>query len=166
MTATGNAGAAGAVRVERLFDASIERVFDAWLDPAVARAWLFATSHGRIVRAEIDPRVGGRFVFVDRRGDEEVEHVGEYLQIERPHRLVFTFGVPAFGPEVDVVTVELFEQDAACRLVLTHVMSAAMQAEWGERTREGWTTMLGTLDATLAAQAGPAVFHRHPGKQP
>jgi uncharacterized protein YndB with AHSA1/START domain len=86
------------VQVSRRFSASAERVFDAWLDVERARRWLFATASGEIVRAELDPRVGGRFVLVDRREGEDVEHVGEYVEIERPRRLVFTFGIPRKSP--------------------------------------------------------------------
>src|SRR4051812_29565567 len=68
------------VRVTRRFDTSPGRVFDAWLDPEKAGQWLFATSTGRMVRVEIDARVGGSFSFTDRRDDEDVEHVGEYLE--------------------------------------------------------------------------------------
>src|SRR5262249_39504198 len=64
------------VRVTHRFTASPERVFDAWLDPAKAAKFLFATPTGRMVRAEIDPRVGGTFAFVDRRDGEDVEHTG------------------------------------------------------------------------------------------
>ncbi len=48
------------VRVTRRFDASAERVFDAWLGPAKASRFLFATPAGQMVRADIDARVGGR----------------------------------------------------------------------------------------------------------
>ena len=52
-----------AIQVTRRFDASAERVFDAWLDTKRASKFLFATPTGVMVRAEIDARVGGRLLF-------------------------------------------------------------------------------------------------------
>ncbi len=71
------------LRVSRSFRAAAERVYDAFLDPAVAGQFMFATPAGEMVRVEIDARVGGRYVFVDRREGEDVEHSGEYLELER-----------------------------------------------------------------------------------
>ncbi len=55
--------------VERHIDAPPERVFDAWLDAGAVGQWLFATPGGVMEKVEIDPRVGGKFLIVERRGD-------------------------------------------------------------------------------------------------
>jgi uncharacterized protein YndB with AHSA1/START domain len=85
--------------VTRQFSATAERVFDAFLDPAKAGKFMFATASGTMVRVAIDARVGGSYAFVDRRDGEDVEHVGEYLEIQRPRRLVFTLQVPRYSQE-------------------------------------------------------------------
>ena len=98
---------AAILRITRHFDASAERVFDAWLDPRRAGRWLFATPTGQMMRVAIDARVGGSFVFVDCRNGEDVEHSGEYLEIDRPKRLVFTFVVPKYSALYTRVAIEI-----------------------------------------------------------
>lgn len=122
-----------------------ERVFDAWLDPAVARRFLFATPNGEMIKTEIDARVGGRFIFIDRRPEMgDVEHVGEYRVIDRPRRLVFTFAVPAFDPGVTTVEVEITQTTSGCDVRLTQ---RDTPGEWAERSAQGWATILQTLES-------------------
>lgn len=135
------------IRVSHRFNAPAERVFDAWLDPKTVGRWLFATSDGEIVRADIDAKVGGRFVITDRRDGEDVEHTGEYLEIARPHRLVFTFGVPKYSDVFSRVTVEITPLETGCELVLTN---EGLLPEYESRTAEGWTMILASLERTLA----------------
>jgi uncharacterized protein YndB with AHSA1/START domain len=136
------------VRVTHRFSATPERVFDAWLDPEKARQFLFATPTGQMVRAEIHAHVGGKFVMVDRRDGEDVEHTGEYLEIDRPRRLVFTFAVPKYSPNVDRVTIEIIPLETGCELTLTQEMKQEF-AEYKSRTEKGWKTILEGLDATI-----------------
>jgi uncharacterized protein YndB with AHSA1/START domain len=133
--------------VTHRYAATPEQVFDAWLDPAIARRFLFATPTGEMIRAEVDPKVGGRFVFVDRRPDMgDVLHTGEYLEIDRPRRLAFTFGVPQFDPGFTTVTVEITPSAGGCTLTLTQ---AQVPAEWADRSKQGWGMILGALEAAL-----------------
>ena len=115
-----------------------------------------------MVRAEVDPRVGGRFTFTERRDGEDVEHVGEYLEIERPHRLVFTFAVPKYSAEYDRVTIEIRRLDKGCELTLTNEMSPQIYDEWGERTRGGWMTLLDDLAKILDPEETSDTEPPHP----
>jgi uncharacterized protein YndB with AHSA1/START domain len=141
------------VTVTHRYAAAPERVFDAFLDVGVARRFLFATATGEMVRAAIDPRIGGRFVFVERRPDMgpdggDVEHVGEYLAIERPRRLAFTFGVPQFDPRMTTVTIELRPDGEGCELTLTN---EGVPPDYAKNNHEGWSRI---LDGLLPAYDG------------
>ena len=139
----------GKLIVTRRFEFPMERVFDAWLDPAKAGRFLFATPTGKMVRVEIDARVGGSFN-ITRRDGEDVEHVGTYLEIDRPRRLVFTFGVPKFSAQMTRVSIDLKPLPTGCELTLTH---EGVLPEWLDRTREGWGMILDGLSACLAEEA-------------
>ncbi|HTJ64350.1 MAG TPA: SRPBCC domain-containing protein [Alphaproteobacteria bacterium] len=134
------------VRVARKYAADQDRVFDAWLDPTKAAHFLFATPAGTMVKVEIDPRVGGRFRFVERRDGTDVEHRGEYLEIDRPHRLVFSFWVPQFSAEKTTIQLDFAPLDLGCVVTLTH---EGVFEDFAARTEQGWTMILNGLAETL-----------------
>jgi uncharacterized protein YndB with AHSA1/START domain len=137
------------------YGAAPQRVFDAWLDPQVARFFLFATPTGQMIRCETDARVGGSFTFVDRRPDMgEVLHTGQYLEIDRPRRLVFTFGVPQFNPDMSTIALDFAPtSDGGCQLTLTE---RNVPAEWAERSKDGWTRIIASLDGALSGKTAAA----------
>ncbi|HVI98813.1 MAG TPA: SRPBCC domain-containing protein [Sphingomonas sp.] len=140
--------------VRRAFAASPERVFDAWLDPARARRFLFATPDGDMTAVEIDARVGGEALIVERRPAGEARHRLRYEAIEPPHRLVFLFAAdPAAEGEWTRVTIEITAAGAGCVLTLTHEMDPAW-AEYEARTREGWTMILASLADVVETDDG------------
>jgi uncharacterized protein YndB with AHSA1/START domain len=134
------------VRVSRHLDAPPEQAFDAWLDPARARRFLFATAAGEMVRAEIDPRVGGRFTMVDRRDGIDVEHTGAYLALDRPRRIVFDFAVPAFSTRRTRITVDVALRGNGSEV---GVVQHDTPAEYAERARAGWGMVLDALARAL-----------------
>ena len=135
------------LQVRHSYAAPPERVFDAFLDVALARRFMFATPTGEMIRADIDPKVGGRFTFTDRRPDMgDVEHVGRYVEIDRPRRLVFTFAVPQFDPTETQVALDFRAVAGGCEVTLTHT---GVLPEWRDRTSHGWTMILGELETAL-----------------
>jgi len=136
------------VRVTHRYDAAPEKVFDAWLDPKLAGRFLFATPTGQMVKAEVDARVGGKFCFTDRRPDDgDIDHVGSYLEIDRPRRLVFDFVVPKYSQERSVVTLDFAPSGSGCELTLIH---DGVLEEYAEQTNGGWTMILGNLAKVVA----------------
>jgi uncharacterized protein YndB with AHSA1/START domain len=136
------------VRATHRYDAAPERVFDAWLEPKIAGKFLFATPTGQMVRAETDPRVGGKFAFVDRRPEMgDVEHVGTYIEIDRPRRLVFDFAVPQYEATLTRITLDFAPSGAGCDLTLTH---DGVFEDYVKQTEQGWGMILDSLERALA----------------
>jgi len=133
-------------RVSRRFEASAEEVFDAWLDPQLAREW-FAPGLGEMTRAEIDARVGGTFWLVQRRNGEEAQHTGEYLEIDRPSRLVFTWRTPPLT-DTSRVIIEIARLDGGCEVTVTHEMDAKW-APFVERAAGAWLKMADSIARLL-----------------
>ena len=139
------------VRVTRRFESPAERVFDAWLDPAMLGRFMFGPQlrDEEIVRLTIDARVGGRFSFVVRRQGQEIDHVGRYLELDRPKRLAFTWAVAPNPEEGSRVTIAIRAVPGGCELELVHRMDPKF-AEYAERTRQGWTAIVGAIERALA----------------
>ena len=135
--------------VRRVLPVERERVFAAWLDPASLATWMRpGDTTGAIV--EVDPRVGGRFriLMQNEQGGCGYEHQGEYLAIEPPSLLSFTWISSATDLRPTVVTVELHERDSGTELVLTH---RRLPPERVDAHRGGWTDIVRLLERELAA---------------
>ena len=129
------------------FSVSAERVFDAWLDVTLLGRWMFgpAVRDEKIVRIGLDPKVGGKFSFVIDREGTKVDHVGEYLEIDRPRLLVFTWAIRENLPDTSRVIVEITPLAKGCDVKVTHVMNPEWAA-YAEKAAGAWTKMLDALD--------------------
>ena len=139
--------AAPVLVVRRHIGVPRERVFEAWLDSESMAHWMRPAdfTHAMVT---VDPRVGGgfRIVMEGRNDGGDYEHRGEYLVIEPPSLLSFTWISRATAYQPTVVTVEFHERGIGTDLVLTH---RRLHPKAVESHREGWTDVVRLLDEVL-----------------
>jgi uncharacterized protein YndB with AHSA1/START domain len=133
------------VTVRREIRASAEVLFDAWLDAESLGAWL-KPAGTRGTRAETDPRVGGSFRIVMAQDEAAIVHTGTYREIDRPHRLVFTWTSPATGFQDTLVTVTFRESPGSTLVEVHQVGLPDAEAQAGHHG--GWSDALDVLAAT------------------
>ena len=76
--------------LKRTFNASPDKVFKAWTDPALLKLW-FAPLPWTVSKAEADVRPGGTNLIVMRSPEgQEFPGYGVYLEVIKNQRLVFT----------------------------------------------------------------------------
>jgi uncharacterized protein YndB with AHSA1/START domain len=144
------------LRLERTFDAPAEDVFDAWTNPEVLRRWWVANPAWRTPVAEVDLRVGGAYRLSMEDPDAGTFHTvtGEYREISRPERLVYSWSWEeddGHAGHVSTVTVEFLEDDEQTTVVLEH--SDLPSQESRESHGHGWSGCLEMLQARIFASA-------------
>jgi uncharacterized protein YndB with AHSA1/START domain len=139
--------AAPVLVVRRQIAVPRKRVFEAWLDSESMAHWMRPGdfTHSTV---SIDPRVGGgfRIVMEGRTDGRDYEHRGEYLAIEPPSLLSFTWISKATDHKPTVVTIEFLERGSGTEVVLTHRRLPPKQIEGH---RGGWTEILRVLEEAL-----------------
>jgi glutathione S-transferase len=144
MTATDEA--APVLVVRRQIAVPRARVFEAWLDSESLAHWM-RPGDCTTARVTVDPRVGGRFrIVMEGPTHGAVEHHGEYLVIEPPSLLSFTWISRPTEHKPTVVTIEFHERGAGTELVLTH---RGLPPRAVEGHRKGWTDIVRLLAQEL-----------------
>ncbi|MDP9046873.1 MAG: SRPBCC domain-containing protein [Bacteroidota bacterium] len=129
------------VYINRLFHASIEKVFDAWLQPKLIRQWLFKKPGTEIIELEVDPKVEGKFrITTLSSAGKVVVYFGAFQQFVRPNLLLFTLESPEYFPGVSLVTVDLQPTKTGCELNFTQT---GVEPELVE---DGWRQMFENLE--------------------
>jgi uncharacterized protein YndB with AHSA1/START domain len=138
------------IHLARRFGVPPQRVFAAWTDSKTAGQWLFAT--GASICVEIDARPRGWFYAAGRRSGEMAEYVGEYLEVVRPHRLVFALLAEKYSLNFERVTVLFDPRGTGCELSLTH----ETRLELSHQAQRDWAKVLDRLAAMLIASGRDA----------
>ncbi|TFV54892.1 SRPBCC domain-containing protein [Mycobacterium sp. PS03-16] len=140
------------IRVERIMPAPPAEVFDEWLDPDALTEWM-CPRPSRVVGVDLDPRVDGILRFdVDDEGTR-VLITGQFLEIDRPHLLRFTWSNsnwpdPTVTSVVEVRFTPAGESDT--HMAIEHRLVPATEFD---DFHNGWTLTAEQLVAVLAARA-------------
>ncbi|HKV48271.1 MAG TPA: SRPBCC domain-containing protein [Candidatus Acidoferrales bacterium] len=136
-----------------------ERVFEALVDPKQVVQWWGQQGIYRSTEFTADLRVGGKWrIGGDGPDGGKFEVVGEYVEIERPHLIVYTWVATWTGAAKTTVRWELTRDDKGTLAKIRHSgLSAYPEIAQSYR---GWPRMLGWLQAFL--QTGETVESRKP----
>jgi uncharacterized protein YndB with AHSA1/START domain len=135
--------------VRRVIRAAPERLFAAWTTPEQLLTW-WGPQGVRCTRAEIDARIGGRYRLDNSFPDGRIVVIeGEFVSVERPRELVYTWRVDAQNTGAELVTVRFEPRDASTEIVVTHERIGHEAARAGHET--GW---IGCLDGLAEYLAG------------
>lgn len=166
MTTDDRRTATDALVLERTFDAPVDLVWQMWTEAEHFTAW-YGPGGASVPFAEMDVREGGRRLVCMEVGppDQRMQmwFTGEYLEVDPPHRLVYTDsmsdehgnvqspqdqGMPEGHPTTTRVIVELEDRDGRTGLTLTQT-----GIPQDSPAAEGWAMALDALDARLRQQA-------------
>ena len=133
--------------IRRRFAASAERVFQAWIDPAILVKWM-GPGDITVSVAETDVRVGGAFkIVMDEPDGERYTATGTYEEIVESEKLVFNWTWDHVD-EVTLVTIDLEAVgDDETELTLTHTGFA--QKDVRDHHEQGWNGCLDKLPPAL-----------------
>lgn len=104
------------VRMTRVFDAPKALVFAAHSRAEHLRHWW---GRGNPLDCELDFRPGGRYRFVEHAPDGDWAFRGEYLEIEPPDRIVYTFEFEGMPGHVCVETLGFTEDGGRTTITAT-----------------------------------------------
>lgn len=144
------------LHLSRIFDATRERVFDAWARQDHFIQWMCPPGVD-ITLCEIDVRPGGAWRIDGRNADGPFSMSGVYLEVVRPERLVFTWAHHAEGScsgprgHETTVRIELRALGNRTELTLIHGPFADQPSFGGHQS--GWAGSFDKLEAFLRRTA-------------
>ncbi len=148
------------LKLEREFDATPERLWTYWTDPAKYAKWL-SPQKADLVIHEFDVRVGGKVRFDMPLDNGQVnKEEGVFHVLDKPRRLVSGNADKTF-----LIDVTFTPLDGGKRTRLT-VHIDGVPADWHAAAKQGWGVGFGKLDALLAQGEPKAAARTHGANHP
>jgi len=134
-------------QIVRIFNAPIEKVWDAWADGETMKQWSCPDGFVSTV-AESDFREGGSYRFGMKSDFYEGVVFGVYQEIKKPSRLVMTHSWEDVADDPlfqTIVTVELIAQaDGKTKMIFTQ--SGFHNQKRADSHQEGWAECIDKLE--------------------
>jgi uncharacterized protein YndB with AHSA1/START domain len=133
------------ITVTRTIPAPAAQVFDVWLDPK-SPGGLWSSAERVILNLVVD----GLFYFAVNHEGRTWPHYGRFIQIDRPHRVQFTWVSEATKGIESVVLVTVEPKGDQTEMTLRH--SGLADDSMGRGHAEGWAWALSVLGEKLACR--------------
>jgi len=129
--------------VRRLSRATPERLFAFWTEPEHLMRW-WGPNGASCPAAEIDLRAGGSYRIANRFADGNVVWIaGVFEEIQRPHRLVYTWQLEKPAASRERVSVSFEPHGDMTQVIVTHERIAGAAARTSHE--RGWNGCLDGL---------------------
>jgi uncharacterized protein YndB with AHSA1/START domain len=140
------------VVVSRVMPATPEVVFDEWLDPEALQEWM-CPHPVRVVEVSVEPRVGGTVRFdVDDSGTR-VLISGQFLTIDRPRQLRFTWSNSNWEDPTQASIVNVTFEPVGTDETLMSIEHSLLPTSEFEPFHAGWIATFDQLAERLAPTA-------------
>ncbi|MGV0812890.1 SRPBCC domain-containing protein [Mycolicibacterium boenickei] len=140
--------ATATVRVQRLMPATPDVVFDQWLDPDSLREWM-CPRPVRCVDVVVEPRVGGLVRFEVDDSGTGVLITGQFLAIERPRVLRFTWSNSDWADPTTVSVVNVEFEPVGEGQTMMSIEHSLLPPEEFDSFHSGWILTFEQLGAFL-----------------
>jgi len=144
MSAASELATKPSLSLKRRFNATPEKVYAAWTDPAQIAQW-FGPSQIEYVEAQADPREGGRYrIYMREKDGDEHDVSGVYRKVVPNQELVFTWAWKSTPERESLVTILITPDGDGTLLTLTHERFFDEVAR--DNHNKGWAACLDALE--------------------
>ena len=136
-------------------------VFDEWTDAARLAEWM-CPRPARCLNVEADPRIGGTLRFDIEEAGATFRVSGNYLTLDRPHRVAFTWSCSTWpDPTIQTIVTVTIEPDGAGASIMT-IEHELLPPALAQQHARGWTAIATQLETRLrpARAAAPDIRNR------
>ncbi len=144
----------GTFSIERVYDATPKRVFNAWADPAIKARWFVGPTDWQLVDRRIDFRVGGQEHLSGKRTAFTSIFDGVYHDIVPDQRIIYSYDMHLDHRHISVslATVEFKAEGAGTLLVFTEQAAFLDGYDDAGGRERGTAVLLDQLEAELKRQ--------------